>query len=149
MYKMNSGLILRWGCFCLAVASCLSCTDKAAEYPDLEGYWKQERIEDADTDSITQCNRLFWAFQLGVAEVRDLGENGYGTYVCRYDYNEGAATLRMYNFKEKGNQSQDADADKLVLFGIPSADVTFKVVRLHGDSMVLQAGETSLYFRSF
>ena len=102
MYKINS-LVFKWICFCLLVPFCLSCTDKAPEYPDLEGYWKQEWIEDEATDGQSECNRLFWAFQLGVSEIRDLGGNGYGTYVCRYDYNEGAATLRMYNFRVKGN----------------------------------------------
>ena len=131
MYKINS-LVFKWICFCLLVPFCLSCTDKAPEYPDLEGYWKQEWIEDEATDGQSECNRLFWAFQLGVSEIRDLGGNGYGTYVCRYDYNEGAATLRMYNFRVKGNQSQEADVDKLKHFGIPSGDVTFEVVRLDG-----------------
>lgn len=148
MYKINS-FVFKWICFCLLVPFCLSCTDKAPEYPDLEGYWKQEWIEDEATDGQSECNRLFWAFQLGVSEIRDLGGNGYGTYVCRYDYNEGAATLRMYNFRVKGNQSQEADVDKLKHFGIPSGDVTFEVVRLDGDHMVLRSGGTSLYFRSF
>ena len=115
----------------------------------MEGYWKQESIEDEATDGHSECNRLFWAFQLGVSEIRDLGGNGYGTYVCRYDYNEGSATLRMYNFRVKGNPSQEADVDKLKLFGIPSGDVTFEVVRLDGDRMVLRSSGTSLYFRSF
>ena len=49
MYKINS-LVFKWICFCLLVPFCLSCTDKAPEYPDLEGYWKQEWIEDEATD---------------------------------------------------------------------------------------------------
>ena len=148
MYKINS-FVLKWICVCLTVSFCLSCTDKAPEYPDLEGYWKQERIEDGATDSQSECNRLFWAFQLGVSEIHDLGGNGYGTYVCRYCYNEEAATLRMYNFKERGGKHQEADVDNLEHFGIPSGDVTFDVVRLDGDHMVLRSGMTSLYFRSF
>ena len=48
MYKINS-LIFKWICVCLTVSFCLSCTDKAPEYPDLEGYWKQESIEDEAT----------------------------------------------------------------------------------------------------
>ena len=74
MYKINS-LVFKWICFCLLVPFCLSCTDKAPEYPDLEGYWKQEWIEDEATDGQSECNRLFWAFQLGVSEIRDLGGN--------------------------------------------------------------------------
>ena len=34
-------------------------------------------------------------------------------------------------------------------FGIPSDDVTFEVVRLDGDRLVLRAGDTTLYFRAF
>ena len=77
MYKINS-LVFKWICFCLLVPFCLSCTDKAPEYPDLEGYWKQEWIEDEATDGQSECNRLFWAFQLGVSEIRDLGGNVMG-----------------------------------------------------------------------
>ena len=49
MYKINS-LIFKWICVCLTVSFCLSCTDKAPEYPDLEGYWKQESIEEEAKD---------------------------------------------------------------------------------------------------
>lgn len=142
-------LVSKWICFCMAVPAFLSCTDKAPEHPDLEGYWKQERIEDGTTGESRECNRLFWAFQLGLAEVRDLGGNGYGTYVCRYDYDEDAATLRMYDFRMKGNQSHEADTGKLNEFGIPSEDVVFKVLRIGGGHLELRTGNTSLYFRSF
>ena len=67
MYKINS-LVFKWICFCLLVPFCLSCTDKAPEYPDLEGYWKQEWIEDEATDGQSECNRLFSA-----RSVRDSG----------------------------------------------------------------------------
>ena len=70
---------------------CVACTEKAPVYPDLEGYWKEERIENAATGESRECNRLFWALQLGVSEVKDLGHNGYGTYLCRYEYDEGAS----------------------------------------------------------
>ena len=136
-------------CLFLICALSYGCTEKAPEYPDLEGYWKQERIEDSHTDDKEECNRLFWAFQLGIAEVKDLGGNGYGSYLCRYEYNEKAATLRMFDFRIKGNQGQQPDEEKLRPFGIPSGDVTFKVVSLNGDKMVLDSGETILYFRSF
>lgn len=63
MYKINS-LVFKWICFCLLVPFCLSCTDKAPEYPDLEGYWKQEWIEDEATDGQSECNRLFGHFSL-------------------------------------------------------------------------------------
>ena len=86
MYKINS-LVFKWICFCLLVPFCLSCTDKAPEYPDLEGYWKQEWIEDEATDGQSECNRLFWAFQLGVSEIRDLGGNGAGVRIgCLYNH---------------------------------------------------------------
>ena len=52
----------------------------------------------------------------------------------------------MYNFRVKGSQSQEADVDKLKHFGIPSGDVTFEVVRLDGDHMVLRSGGTSFVF---
>ena len=42
-----------------------------------------------------------------------------------------------------------ADIAKLGEFGIPSDDVTFEVVRLDGDRLVLRAGDTTLYFRAF
>ncbi|MCD8317425.1 MAG: lipocalin-like domain-containing protein [Paraprevotella sp.] len=134
---------------CLTAVLSAGCMDKAPENPVLEGYWKQERIGISRADTAEECRRLFWAFQLGVSELDDQGENGFGTYVCRYDYNKGASTLRMYNFRLKSDQSQLAPTDKLKYFGIPSEDVTFNVLKLNDDNMILCAGDTVLYFRSF
>ena len=141
--------MLRWIGFCLAVSLCFSCTDKAPVHPDLEGFWKQEWIEDEATGERSECHRLYWAFQLGVSELQDLGENGYGNFLCRYEYDDAAATLRMYDFRWRSNQGQVVDADELKPFGIPSGDVTFEVVGLDGDNMVLRSGSISLRFRSF
>lgn len=140
-----------WGAWCagLAMVLCLACTGKAPEYPDLEGYWKQERIENRQTGESKACNRLFWALQLGVGEVKDLGENGSRISICRYDYDEGAATLRLYDFRMRGDQSKRPEQELLDVFGIPSDDTTFEVLSLDGDHMVLRAGENVLYFRSF
>lgn len=137
----------------LACLVALGCTGKAPEYPDLEGYWKEEYIENGITGERTECNRQFWALQLGVSEVLDFGGNGYGSYLCLYEYNEGAGTLRMYKFRVKGNQTKEADVEKLKYFGIPAEDaeegVTFEVVKLDGDDMILRSDETTLYFSSF
>ena len=134
----------------LGILACwTSCTGKAPEYPDLEGFWKEEKVVDGSTGESRECHRLFWALQLGVSEVNDLGGNGFGSYLCRYVYDEGASTLRRYDFRTKGSQSEVADIAKLGEFGIPSDDVTFEVVRLDGDRLVLRAGDTTLYFRAF
>ena len=83
MYKINS-LVFKWICFCLLVPFCLSCTDKAPEYPDLEGYWKQEWIEDEATDGQSECNRLFWAFpRFGIWAETVMGRTCAGMIIMR------------------------------------------------------------------
>lgn len=146
MYKIRKAVSLAVG---LLVMLMVSCTDKAPQFPDLEGYWKQEQITDNATGESVACHRLFWGIQLGVMEIKDLGDNGLGMYICRYDYDEGAGTLRLHDFRKRGNQSVEPDAEKLAGFGIPSEDVTFRVIQLDGHRMVLRADETTLYFRSF
>lgn len=138
-----------WTLLCLTVSLLPACTGKAPEYPDLEGYWKQERIEYRREGKTEGCNRLFWALQLGVTELKDLGNNGYGTYLCRYEYDEGKGTLRLFDFRKRSDQSPLPDAGQLKAFGIPSENVIFEVVSLDKDKMVLCAGDTALYFRSF
>lgn len=137
------------GCLCLVQALYTGCVDKAPEYPDLEGYWKTERIVDNRTGEDMPCNRLFWGVQLQVVELRDLGDNGFGRYVGRFEYDEKGKTLRLFGFVNKGNQAKPAGEDALRNFGLPSTDETFAVVSLDGDRMVLRSGETTLYFRSF
>lgn len=149
MFKEMRKTLWRTVLALVSLVWCVACTEKAPVYPDLEGYWKEERIENAATGESRECNRLFWALQLGVSEVKDLGHNGYGTYLCRYEYDEGASTLRMYDFRNRGDQAEVGDISKLGAFGIPSDDVTFDVVQLDGDRMVLRVGDTTLYFRSF
>ena len=140
-----------WGalCVCLAAILCQACTGKAPEYPDLEGYWKQERIEDRQTGESRACDRLFWALQLGVGEVKDLGKGGSRVCLCRYEYNEGAATLRLYDFRIRGDQSERPGQEQLDVFGIPSEDTTFEVLLLDGDHMVLRSDKSVLHLRSF
>lgn len=136
-------------CFCLMQALYTGCVDKAPEYPDLEGYWKTERIVDNLTGEDKPCNRLYWALQLQVIELRDLRENATGSLVGRFVYDEGAATLRLTNMVKKGNQSANADAASLEKFGVPSAEAVFEVLSLDGKQMVLRSEKTTLYFRSF
>ena len=134
---------------CLLLTLCVACTEKAPEFPVLEKYWKQERIEDNRTGESQDCKRLFWALQMGVSEIKDLGGNDYGTFLCRYEYDEGASTLRLYDFRLRTDQSEVADESDLAHFGIPSGDVTFDVMQLEDDHMILRSEETTLYFRSF
>lgn len=129
-------------CVCLAAVFCPSCTDKAPEHPDLEGFWKEERIEDVSTGASEECDRLYWAFQLGVSQLNDYGSEGGEMLICRYEYDEGKATLRMHDFRPAGEEY-------LKVFGIPSEEVTFEVVRLDGDHMLLRSGNSMLYFKSF
>lgn len=135
----------------------VSCTEKSGDYPDLEGYWKEEAmINNATGESIT-CNRLYWAFQLSVAEIRDLGDNGYSKYISRFTYDESANIIRMYDFRNRGNQKVVTDASILQFFGITpkmmsdstAYEATFNVLKLDGDNMVLQNDSLTLYFRSF
>ena len=142
MYKIIKSFFVFLTAFC-----CWACTDKAPEYPDLEGYWKQERIDDGNTGTQTVHERVYWAFQLGVSEVRNIqtGED----FLCRYEYNEGASSLRMYDFRMKGNKSQKVNVGKLSLLGIPSDDVIYEVVKLDGDRMLLRADDITLHFRKF
>lgn len=139
-----------WYClFLWVVLSVAACTEKAPVYPELEGYWQEERIVDEVTGVDKECARLYWAFQLGVSEIRDLGANGWGIHVCRYEYDEAHRLLRMWDFREKENQSQNSAEEMLEGFGIPSSDVTFEVVKADGDHLVLRCEGTRLYFRSF
>lgn len=125
------------------------CTDKAPEYPDLEGYWKTERIVNNQTGEKMPCNRLFWALQLGLVELKDLGENGFGGYIGRFEYDEKAKTLRIHNVVFQGNQTRPAEEKNLINFGLPSIDTVFDVLSLDGHRMVLRSDMTTLYFRSF
>lgn len=126
-----------------------SCTGKAEVYGDLEQYWKEEKIVYNETDTTVECHRLYWAFQLGVAELRDLGDNGFGTFVCLFDYDESAGTLRLYEFRTS-HWSETVPADSLLQnYGVPSSDVTFDVVKLNHDDMVLRCDTTTLYFIAF
>ncbi len=136
--------------FFVTVLMLATCTEKAPVYPDLEGFWKQEQIEVRDgRGTVIECNRLFWAFQLGVAEIKDLGNNGYGTCLCRFEYDEGKSLIRMYDFVSNSKRMENSDVEILKKFGIPSLDVTYKVLDLDGDRMILCVGDTVLYYRSF
>ena len=95
------------------------------------------------------CNRLFWALQLQIVELRDLGNNGFGTFIGQYAYDEKGRILRLYNLVNKGNQKQDADEDKLSRFGVAGPDTAFEVVSLGDGRMVLRSEKNTLYFRSF
>ncbi len=136
---------------CLVLVSMLwaGCTGKAPEYSDLEGYWKTERIVDNATGEDMPCNRLFWALQLQIVELRDLGNNGFGTFIGQYAYDEKGRTLRLYNLVNKSNQKQDAEEGKLSRFGVDGSDTTFEVVSLGDGRMALRSEKNTLYFRSF
>lgn len=128
---------------------CLTaCTGKAPEYPELEGYWKVGRVVDAETGE-QPCDRIFWAFQLGVGELKNLSGSGFGGCWCRYEYDASAATLRMFEFKTKGHPASDVPAEKLEILGLPGTDVTFSVVTLDGSRMVLQSEGLTIDLHSF
>lgn len=147
MLKINNilfvGVSLLFGLFIT------SCTGKAEVYGDLEQYWKEEKIVYNETDSTVECYRLYWAFQLGLTELRDLGDNGFGTFVCLFDYDESGGTLRLYEFRT-GHNTETVPADSLLQnYGVPTSDVTFEVVKLNHDDMVLRCDTTTLYFCAF
>lgn len=68
-------------CLVLVFMLWAGCTGKAPEYPDLEGYWKTERIVDNATGEDMPCNRLFWA-----AATADCRTEGFGKQRFRYIY---------------------------------------------------------------
>ena len=87
MYKINS-LIFKWICVCLTVSFCLSCTDKAPEYPDLEGYWKQESVGDEATDGIRNVIVCFGHFssvcpRFGIWVVTVMGRTCVGMIIMK------------------------------------------------------------------
>ena len=93
MYKINS-LVFKWICFCLLVPFCLSCTDKAPEYPDLEGYWKQEWIEDEATDGQSECN-LHLQHHAPVSPL----DTPYGSYFFDYTCKHLNFRFTIYDFR--------------------------------------------------
>lgn len=146
MYQIKS--ICRFFCmvYCL-FAVLVSCTEKAPEYPDLEGYWRLERIETNVTGDVQTCNRLYWALQLGIVRLHDRGDNGYGTITGAYVYDEGARTLKMLEMYVGNNTA--AKPAQLIPYGVPDAGTTYDVLQCDGDNMILRCEQYTLYLRKF
>ena len=126
---------------CLCLLLCTGCVDKAPEYPELEGFWKTERIVDNATGEEQPCHRLYWALQLGIVQLKDLGGNGLGNHFGRFAYDRQAGTLRIF-------EVQGISEQKLQGFGIPSTDTLFGIT-LRDGKMVLQSETTTVYFSLF
>lgn len=144
MYKKISSFII-----CAVALVLVACTEKAPVHKDLEGYWKTDRIINRKTGTEMDCYRHFWAFQLGVSEVKKLAEGATAQYISLYQYDEAEKTLRMYEFRNKGSQSQKPQLEKLQVMGISSLDVTFDVVSLDDDKLTLQSEDFTIYFHSY
>lgn len=146
MRQINRCIVFLVGMIALIT---VGCTKKAPVCEKLEGFWRLERIYNLETGEVETCNRLFWAIQLGMIELRDLGDNGYGTYIGIYRYNEEAQTLELASFIQQTDQFTEAPLDKLIRFGVAERDVTYHVSKLKSGKMVLETADLKLEFTEF
>lgn len=123
-----------------------SCVTKAPEYPDLEGFWKLERIENNQTGEVVVPNRLYWSLQLGIIKLNDRGSYTHTQVIGAYLYDEQARTLSM---PEMFVGVRDAQPSQLIPYGIPDVGVVFDVQLCDGNRMILRCDEFTVYLGAF
>ena len=132
----------------LAVLQVIGCTDKKTIDPDVEGFWRVDKIEYLQEEEVKPFARLYWSMQLSVGELNDYGQNGLGRFLFRYEYDEKGKTLRLYNINGKSELSLQ-EKERLKGFGVFDADETFKVEKSDGNHMVLASDGARIWFTSF
>lgn len=134
----------------LAVAGC---EFKEPINNDIEGFWKLERFETRADGRMHECTRLYYSITRYVVEVSEKqGPNGYGSYIGRFEYEDGETKVVMKDFKQRAATSDngvDATVDDLLPFGINSVETTFEVVVADGYNLVLRSDYATLQLTRF
>ena len=123
-----------------------TCTAKAPVYPDLEGYWKLERVEHHSSGEIVEPHRLYWSLQLGIIKLNDRGNGVNPQIIGAYIYDDVSHTLK---FPEMYIGKVDARPEQLQPNGVPEIGVTFDVLLCDGERMILRCDEFTVYLGAF
>lgn len=137
-------------CKCVAgVLACLllaTCTAKAPVYPDLEGYWKLERVEYHNSGEVVEPYRMYWSLQLGIIKLNDRGHYVNPQIIGAYIYDEASRTLSM---PEMYIGKVDANPQQLQPYGIPEVGIIYDVLLCDGERMILRCDEFTVYLGAF
>ena len=113
-----------------------------------DGQWQLMHFETVD-GTIHPCERIYYAIQLQLVEIRDKSENKYGTFVGRFNYDQEAEKITVKEFSAPYNENTLATREQLLPFGMDSTETVFDVIKADGKSLILRSDYATLTFRSF
>ena len=122
--------------------------EKATINGNADGQWQLMHFETTD-GTIHPCERIYYAIQLQLVEIRDKSENKYGTFVGRFNYDQEAEKITVKEFSVPYNTNTLATREQLLPFGMDSTETVFDVIKADGKSLILRSDYATLTFRSF
>lgn len=131
-------------CYMLLSTSC----GKAPINGKVDGQWQLMHFETTD-GTVHPCERIYYAIQLQLVEISDKGDNHYGYYIGRFNYDQETETITVKEFRVRYNEGKLATEKQLLPFGMNHTETVFDVVKADGKSLILRSDYATLTFRSF
>ena len=144
--------IAAWGLMFTLICLSWGCDKKWPINGNLDGYWQLMSVETKADGVKNDCHRMYIGIQLHMIELRDLGGNGYESFVGEFNYNEDEGIVVIKNLKGKSSTSdngQVANIKDLNPYGINALETVFKVVKADGKTLILESDYARLTMRSF
>ena len=133
----------------LLLASCAKTPDDTT----LEGQWQLTQAEYPTGTVDKKSEAIYWAFQLGLIELRSqyVGIGTTGSAFCRYTYTGDSLLIPKIYYHTHTADSLLTDPSTLVLLplGIRGNSAHFAVEQLNSSKMVLKNQTERLTFRKF
>ncbi len=134
---------------------CVAC-DKLPENGKLDGNWQVLEVQyarDGQYDSIVSVkeDKIFWAVQLKLIEIKGVYNGVCGNTLCRFVYADNHLTITEMYYEIRGADSliTDTNFDKLVKTGIMGSRAQFQIEALDGNRMQLKSDFARIIFRKF
>lgn len=144
--RINKNLNILIMLLCCMIFS--SGCEKAPMNGNADRQWQLMHFETAD-GTIHPCERIYYAIQLQLVEIRDKSENKHGTFVGRFNYDQEAEKITVKEFSAPYNTNTLATREQLLPFGMDSTETVFDVIKADGKSLILRSDYATLTFRSF
>lgn len=122
--------------------------DKAPMNEKVDGHWQLMSFETTD-GTVHPCERIYYSIQLQLVEISNKKEDGYGTFIGRFQYNPDTRKITVSDFRKRWEEDTPATKEQLMPFGMDRTETVFDVIEADGKTLVLRSDYATLTFRIF
>lgn len=166
MYSNRFSVIAASHCIIAVISLMTACDMHSSDNGSLDGFWQLAQADTLSADNPAgrsadvRAKGIFWAIQADLLEMRDVHDKRIDTTYLhqsvffRFKHESGRLHLYDPSLNQRADVPNYPDAEIeslyfLKYYGIYSKDVTFDVLQLDDDRMVLQGEHFRFHFRKY